>query len=45
MDKEALAKKYFLKGYKYAIEMLNNVPNRDVLVDFFNEYLDKEDKE
>ena len=43
MNKEQIAKKYFLKGYKYAIELLSNEPNRDIFLDFYNEYLDKND--
>lgn len=44
-NKEEIAKKYFLKGYKYAIEQLENQPDRDISVDFYNEYLDKGDIE
>lgn len=43
MDKEKIARKYFLKGYRYAIEQLSNVRDKDISVDFYNEYLEKED--
>lgn len=49
MDKKDIAKKYFLKGYYYAVEILENMRNKDILVDFFNDYMEvefiEEDKE
>ena len=43
MNKKEIIEKYFLKGYKYAVERLTIEPDRDILVELHNEYLDKND--